>query len=109
MPEGTHWEWRGFGRVSDEFRAVFAKLPPKFASGDEWDATRDQYIFVAGRPVSVKVRTGGSPQGLKLKRFAGREGGLELWVERPDEMYPFAELDRYALGEIADLLGLRLR
>jgi hypothetical protein len=109
MAEGTHWEWRGFGRISEEFGAAFAKLPRRSEEGPEWAETRDQYVFVRGSSIDVKLLSGGSQGGLKLKRLVSREGGLELWTESPREIYLFEQMDRYSLAELADLLGLTLR
>jgi hypothetical protein len=108
MPEGTHWEWRGFGRVSDAFAVAFARLTPIFEARPAWDVTRDDYLFVDGCTVNVKLRTGGTQQGLKLKRLVGSEAGLELWSEDPKELYRFRDVDASVLAKLADILGLTL-
>jgi len=108
MPEGTHWEWRGFGRVSSRFREALTGLPPAFPRGPAWEEIQDEYIWIQGCAINVKLRSGGSPQGLKLKRFAGREGTLELWREDPGEQFPFALFDREQLARLATLLDVSL-
>jgi hypothetical protein len=109
MPEGTHWEWRGFGRVSDAFAVAFARLTPKFEGGSAGDVSRDDYLFVDGCTVKVKLRTGGTQQGLKLKRLVGSEADLELWSEDPRDLYRFRDVDGSVLAKLAEILGLTLR
>jgi hypothetical protein len=109
MPEGTHWEWRGFGRVSDAFAVAFARLTPKLEAAPPWDVTRDDYLFVDGSTVNVKLRTGGTQQGLKLKHLVGSEAGLELWNEDPRDLYRFRDVDGSVLAKLAEILGLTLQ
>ena len=108
MPEGAHWEWRGFGRVSSGLREAVAGLPLSFPRGPAWDEIQDEYIWIQGCAINVKLRSGGSQQGLKLKRFVGREGTLELWREDPTEQFPFALFDRESLARLATLLEVSL-
>ena len=109
MPEGTHWEWRGFGRVSEAFAVAFARLTPRLEAAPAWNVTRDDYLFVDGSTVKVKLRTGGTQQGLKLKRLVGSEAGLELWSEDPRELYRFRDVDGSVLAKLAEILGLTLQ
>jgi hypothetical protein len=79
----------------------------KFAKGPAWDETKDEYIWIPDSTINVKLRTGGSEQGLKLKRFVRREKDLELWFENPLELYPFDRLDAATLMKLANILDLR--
>lgn len=108
MAEGTHWEWRAFGRVSEGFLATFEKLPEVPERSPGWTDHKDVYLYAPGSSVNVTL-IAGSQGGLKLKRPVAREGGVELWSESPRETYLFKGMDRYLLGELTDLLGLRLR
>jgi hypothetical protein len=54
----------------------------------------------------VKLRLGGSQQGLKLKRLVDFDGDVELWLEDPRELFSFDKLDRTLLNEVAGKLGL---
>jgi hypothetical protein len=108
MPEGAHWEWRGFGRVSSRLREAFAELPLAFPRGPLWDEIQDEHISIPGCAINAKLRSGGSQQGLKLKRFLGRAGTLELWREEPGEQFPFALFDHDRLARLAVLLEVTL-
>jgi hypothetical protein len=109
MPVGTHWEWRGYGRVSDDFVAAFRKLPlsPGREPGDE--VVRDQHVFLPGASVHVKLHLSGREPGLRLRRLLGREGGLELWADDPTDIRLFEEIDQRLLADLALQLGLTLR
>jgi len=107
MSKGTHWEWRGFGTLTQDSRDAFERRPLKFVEGPAWDETKDEYIWIPGAAINVKLRTGGVEEGLKLKRFVRREKDLELWFENPVELYPFNRLDAATLTKLADILGLR--
>jgi len=87
MAYGRHWEWRGFGRLADGTRQRLLQLPSPFSSVD---IVTDDYLWVPGRAINLKLRDRGHG-ALKLKRLERRdaETGLELWLERPDEEYPF--------------------
>jgi hypothetical protein len=106
MPNGKHWEWRGFGRVSDSFRTGFEQLPLKFQP--PWDDTKDEYVWIPGVQINVKLRSGGQQQGLKLKRFVSKDRDLELWFEDPKELFPFSTLDASALQGVGAILGISL-
>jgi hypothetical protein len=108
MAEGTHWEWRGFGALRQKSVYAFEGLPLKFSQAPPWDETTDEYIWIPGCEINVKVRNGGLQQGLKLKRFVRREEDLELWCEIPGELFPFNRLDAPALAKLGKLLGLAL-
>lgn len=107
MSEGTHWEWRGFGTLTQHSREAFERRPLKFAKGPAWDETKDEYIWIPGSEINVKLRTGGVEQGLKLKRFVRRENDLELWFENPAELFLFNHLDAATLTKLANILDLK--
>ena len=104
MAEGTHWEWRGFGTLTTDAEAAFRERP--LAYSGEWDEPEDQYLWIPSSPINVKVRIGGSQEGLKLKRFVRREQDIELWSEKRAELYPFKTLDAATLTAIGTTLGL---
>ena len=82
MAFGKHWEWRGFGEISDDLRARIETLSPLFAS----DRTLiDTYLWTPHTPVNVKLRLG----DLKFKRLLESDGELECWLEEEDEICPF--------------------
>ena len=83
MADGTHWEWRGFGHAEEGFRREFERLPLKYST--PWEETTDEYVWFPGGSINVKLRSGGSQEGLKLKRFLETSGDLELWLEDPAE------------------------
>lgn len=86
MALGTHWEWRGFGALSDAFRRRFDLLEDLFAS----QSIVDEYIWVPDLPINLKLRRGTAGQdGLKLKRPGRTAGDLEEWHEDPGEIYDF--------------------
>jgi hypothetical protein len=88
MGIGKHWEWRGFGKLSDEFNKTFLTLSliEEYAKKDILKnggvAIEDEYLVIPHSTINVKLRTGlGEMDGLKLKYFDHREGELELWDE----------------------------
>ena len=86
MALGTHWEWRGFGVLSDAFRRRFERLENLFPS----QSIVDEYIWVPDLPINLKLRRGTEDQdGLKFKRPGRTRGDLEEWHENPNEIYDF--------------------
>ncbi len=86
MALGTHWEWRGFGVLSDAFRRRFDTLEDLFPS----QSMVDEYIWVPDLPINLKLRRGTEDQdGLKFKRPGRTRGDLEEWHEDPNEIYDF--------------------
>ena len=86
MALGTHWEWRGFGILSDAFRGRFESLEDLFPS----QSIVDEYIWVPDLPINLKLRRGtGGQDGLKFKRPGGTTGDLEEWHEDPSEIHDF--------------------
>lgn len=106
MAVGRHWEWRGFGKVSDDFRTRFSSYPLKYA-GPEWLDVKDEYLWVPGSGINVKLRTG-IEEGLKFKRLERTDGDIELWLEDPEELYPYAKLNATVLKKLADALNITL-
>ena len=83
---GTHWEWRGFGRVTQEFEARFDALDDGFGRQD----VVDDYLYIDRLEVNAKLREGvAGEDGLKLKRLHATEGEFEQWEENPDEVFRF--------------------
>jgi hypothetical protein len=85
----THWEWRGFGSVSEDFRERFQELESLW---DEEVSQRftDEYLWIPGVDVNLKFRLGTPTQdGLKFKRFHERRGEIEKWTESRAEIFPF--------------------
>ena len=86
MALGTHWEWRGFGVLSDAFRRRFDSLEDLFPS----QSIVDQYIWVPDLPINLKLRRGtGGQDGLKFKRPGRTRGDLEEWHEDASEIHDF--------------------
>ncbi len=86
MALGTHWEWRGFGALSDAFRRRFKPLEDLFPSQN----IVDEYIWVPDLSINLKLRRGtGGQDGLKFKRPGRTSGDLEEWHEDPSEIYDF--------------------
>ncbi len=86
MALGTHWEWRGFGVLSDAFRRRFEALEDLFPS----QSIVDEYIWVPDLLINLKLRCGTAGQdGLKFKRPGRTTGDLEEWHEDPSEIYDF--------------------
>lgn len=85
MATGIHWEWRGFGELREPLQHRIASLPPLYPAPAE---ASDRYLWVPGCTINVKLRRG-FENGLKFKQFLERQGDLELWEERAEELYPF--------------------
>ncbi len=86
MAYGIHWEWRGFGEVSDRFRTLFDSLQPLFSR----EEVTDTYVWVPKLQINLKLRAGnGDKDGLKFKRLKDEDGDLEQWEENREEMYEY--------------------
>ena len=85
MATGIHWEWRGFGQLREPLQSKIASLSPLYPAPID---SRDRYLWFPGCSINVKLRSG-LENGLKFKRFLKRQGQLELWEERAEELYPF--------------------
>ncbi len=107
MAKGRHWEWRGFGTISKDFRTRFNSYALKYPDGPEWGEVKDEYLWVPGCDINVKLRSG-IEDGLKFKRLERTEGDIELWFENPAELYPYAELNANVLKKLADTLSITL-
>jgi len=106
MAYGLHWEWRGFGRLDDRVRGRIARLPPL---GARPVSVCDQYIWVPGCSVNVKLRSWRSAAGLKFKRLIEHDGNLQvqLWLERPEEDRAFP-IQPPVMLELATILDVEL-
>jgi len=95
---GIHWEWRGFGDLPPAIKSSLERLPLKFPAAQD---VTDEYLWVPGRKVNVKLRF----RDLKFKRLLGSEDGLERWLEDEEENYPFP-LSTSLLGKLLGTLGV---
>jgi hypothetical protein len=86
MAIGEHWEWRGFGSLSPAVRARIETLPLKFP---EPQRITDEYFWLPGVRINVKLRKDGALESLKFKRLLETSRGIEKWHERAEETYPF--------------------
>ncbi|MBI3267797.1 MAG: hypothetical protein HYZ53_02150 [Planctomycetes bacterium] len=99
MAFGTHWEWRGFGRLSPALRARLGALPALFPPAP----THDEYLWAPGAAVNVKLRWG----ALKFKRLLATEGEFGSWVEDPGEFLLFP-LGAATLAQLGKDLGVSM-
>lgn len=106
MPAGLHWEWRGFGEEDPRIRERIEALPSAYPDSPGPAHFLDRYFWIPGCPINVKVRQG-PESGLKFKRIHRQAGDLELWEERPGELYPFP-LEPAAVLQLARELDLEL-
>ena len=83
MAFGKHWEWRGFGDVSQSFLDRFDRLQHAYGP----DIVRDWYLWAPGMRTNLKIREG-EMGGLKFKRFVAADGRLSCWQEDPEELFP---------------------
>ena len=84
MALGKHWEWRGFGEVSETFIERYGRLKRAFGPLK----VRDLYIWTPGVRANVKMREG-ELGGLKFKRLVERDGRFECWSEDAAELFAF--------------------
>jgi hypothetical protein len=84
MAFGTHWEWRGFGDVSDPFTDRYGRLNYQYGPQE----LQDIYIWIPESDLNLKVRAGAGG-GLKFKRLIGKDGRLEQWSEEPADLFDF--------------------
>jgi hypothetical protein len=82
MAFGVHWEWRGFGSISEAFFDRYGVLAYEFGPL----MVEDIYIWAPNLEVNLKIREG-EEGGLKFKRPFGRDGRFERWVERAEDLY----------------------
>jgi len=89
MALGRHWEWRGFGTISDALRQRWSAFD--YALPDrQWYDVVDRYLWVPGYGMNAKMRSG-PPMGecLKFKRLRARWQQFQLWHEDPDDVHLF--------------------
>lgn len=107
MALGRHWEWRGFGTISDALRERWSTFD--YAMADrQWYDVVDRYLWVPGYGMNAKMRSG-PPIGecLKFKRLRARWQQFQLWHEDPDDVHQFP-LSRSALQWLAKELHVEL-
>ena len=100
MAFGKHWEWRGFGRVSNDLRARIESLDLLFAPGQ---SLVDTYLWTPDGPANVKLRFG----DLKFKRLLDSDGDFQYWQEDENEIYPFP-LDADVMSALEQALAITL-
>ena len=100
MAFGEHWEWRAFGRLSSAEREAIGRLPRKYATSLK---QVHEYLYVPDCAINVKLQG----EYLKFKRFLGREGAYERWLEDRDEFYPFP-VARAQVEQLVEELGVTL-
>jgi len=102
--EGKIWEWRAFGRISDELAAKVRAYPIRFreVQGD------DIYLISPFNDQNVKLRRSSEACVLKLKLLLNaRDQPYELFRETADLSYPFP-VEFSSLQSAADLLEVTL-
>ena len=98
MAFGTHWEWRGFGELSEALDATIRSLPRLFPDSQ---TVIDRYLWSAGCDINFKLRLG----DFKIKRcLAAPGGGVARWSEDPAENYSFP-LAANVFNELAGALA----
>lgn len=102
MAIGEHWEWRGFGSLPPGVRLRIEALPLKFP---EPQRITDEYFWLPGVRINVKLRKEGAFESLKFKRLVEASGGLERWCEDAAETYPFP-LGPDVVGKLFAELGM---
>lgn len=102
--EGKIWEWRAFGRISDELAAKVRAYPIRFreVQGD------DIYLISPLNDQNVKLRRSAEACVLKLKFLLdASESPFELYREAADFTFPFP-VEFSSLQSTADLLEVTL-
>ncbi len=102
MAAGLHWEWRGFGQENSEVSQRIQALPKAFSKPAKFI---DKYLWIPDCSINVKLRQG-VQSGLKFKRFHSSQGLIELWEERPDELYSLPLSDNI-VSKIGQELGIQ--
>ena len=104
--EGRVWEWRGFGRISDELASKVRAYPIRL--GIDGLRGEDLYLVSPGSDQNVKLRRYVKGWILKFKLLLETEpGGFELYKESAELTYrlPVA-FDK--IKAAAQLLGIKL-
>lgn len=84
MTETPHWEWRGFGSLTSTFACRFCNLSVALSP----ETVTDLYLWKEKLNINIKLRKG-AEEGLKFKRFKGKKGDVEQWLEDPEEIFQF--------------------
>lgn len=106
MAYGLHWEWRGFGELSQEVRSRVDKLKPLHSSPGK---VVDRYLWFPACNINVKLRSFGGGETLKFKRLVERDDHLQLqlWMEKAEEDYVFP-LARKGVEELSRAIRVDL-
>ena len=106
MAYGLHWEWRGFGEISQEVRSRVDKLKPLHSSPSK---LVDRYLWFPGCTVNVKLRSLYGGESLKFKRLVEGDDHqqLQLWLEKAEEDHAFP-LARKAVEELSRAMKVDL-
>lgn len=104
--EGQIWEWRAFGRVSDDLKARVQAYPIRMGIQDRVED--DLYFISAHSDQNVKLRKSGDEWTLKFK-FLLAQGArsIELYRESLSTIYRFP-VEAIRLQEAAKLLDVTL-
>src|SRR2546423_14138859 len=104
--EGRIWEWRAFGRISDELASKVRAYPIRLGIDDL--RGEDLYLVSPDSDQNVKLRRYVKGWILKFKLLLETEpGGFELYKESAELTYRFP----VALNKVkaaAQLLGIKL-
>jgi len=99
VAQGIHWEWRGFGIVSGRFALCYSKLAEQFPP----QSVTDDYLWAPRLVANVKVRNL-LEEPFKFKRLQNRDGHLEQWAEKQEDIYKFP-LNKDAWGKLSQTLA----
>lgn len=104
--EGKIWEWRAFGRITDELAARVKAYPIRLGISNL--PVRDIYLIPPVSDQNVKIRWYGTGLYLKFKLLIDtRPGQIELYSESAQYTYPFP-ISFETLREAARLLQVTL-
>jgi hypothetical protein len=104
--EGKIWEWRAFGRISDQLASKGRAYPIRLGIDDL--RGEDLYLISPGSDQNVKLRRYVKGWILKFKLLLEtRPGGFELYKESAELTYRFpVAIDKVKAA--AQLLGVKL-
>lgn len=103
MADGTHWEWRAFGELSDAMIIQLSALNKHYGRGDIGLAHTDAYLWARDCTANVKLRE----NSLKFKRLLRADDRFELWTEERDETFDFP-LNEEAIGFLGQQMAVQV-
>jgi len=103
MADGTHWEWRAFGEVSNAMIIQLSALDKHYGRDDIGLAHTDEYLWSRDCIANVKLRE----NSLKFKRLLRTDGGFELWTEERSEAFEFP-LSEQAIGFLGQQMAVQV-